>query len=190
VGFQKPGGGNATSIGGVPVTGPPVPGSVLVNSGSVYAPETIDDLFAGIPTVAEYTVSFNAAGLYTTGVGLFVPTAPMLVTDVAIDIGTAWDGTTPLGDIGAFDALTSGWFGFGGAAVDMTKAGAEHGNARMLYANGNAPLSRAATSAVPLFPDVGETVRFLISQTGLKGGAAPGSTKGICTIFVTSVPGL
>ena len=69
--------------------------------------------------------AFNTAGL-AAGVGLYVPTVGDLLLDVWLEITTAWDGTTPLGDVGCLaGGATAGLFKkIAGQAVPMT--GADH----------------------------------------------------------------
>lgn len=77
---------------------------------------------AGSPIVRKFPFAYNTPDLLT-GAAVYTPTVGDILMDAWIEIDTAWDGTTPLGDIGEFDPGGSGGlFSSIASAVDMTIA--------------------------------------------------------------------
>lgn len=79
----------------------------------------------GLSAVTARTFSFDDPGL-ANGISVYSPNAGDVLLALWVEIDTAWDGTTPLGDVGQFVG-PSGIFhsllnGDGGACLDMTSA--------------------------------------------------------------------
>jgi hypothetical protein len=60
--------------------------------------------------VRKFPFTFDTAGILT-GAALYTPTVGDILMDAWIEIDTAWDGTTPLGDFGMFTGGVTGWYG-------------------------------------------------------------------------------
>ncbi len=84
---------------------------------------------AGATVRGPYSFTYATAGL-AVGVTFYTPTVADILLDAWIEVDTAWDGTTPKGDIGfgGFDNNIAGFglfayaFGTGVGYVDMTQA--------------------------------------------------------------------
>lgn len=147
-----------------------------------------------------YPFTFATAGL-TTGVALFTPTIGDLILDFWIEIDTAFDGTTPLADIGTFSGGNSGLLaGLASATVDLTAADvAVPDNAGVLASFSLSSLSAAVLTlgAVGTEPEnrwqlavtAANPLLLVVSQDGTKGGTATGATAGAGQVFVqTATP--
>lgn len=76
----------------------------------------------GTAIVRAFPFTFDTPNLLT-GAALYTPTINDVLLDAWVEIGTAWDGTTPLGDFGTFTAAATGVFGHtAGQAVPMDSA--------------------------------------------------------------------
>jgi len=76
----------------------------------------------GVPIVRKFPFAFNTPNILT-GASLYTPTIGDILLDAWIEIDTAWDGMTPLGDVGLFLSHIPGLFqGAAGAAVPMNVA--------------------------------------------------------------------
>ena len=94
---------------------------------------------AGSPIVRKFPFAYNTSGILT-GASLYTPSVGDLLMDAWIEIGTAWNGTSPLGDFGQYiggEGLLQVVFGNVmsqlslptlAACLDMTNADAFQGN--------------------------------------------------------------
>jgi hypothetical protein len=103
-----------------------VTGNALVYDSveGVWEPGTVGGS-GGAPTVRKFSFAYNTPGL-AAGYAFYTPTPGDLLLNAWFEILTAWNGTTPLGDIG-YAPFTTGpvglWnYAFGGYQVDMTQA--------------------------------------------------------------------
>ena len=80
---------------------------------------------AGTTIVRHFSFAHNTAGILT-GHALYTPTIGDILYDAWVEVDTAWNGTTPLCDVGQFLAVSYGFFAAFGAnspfAVDMSLA--------------------------------------------------------------------
>lgn len=75
---------------------------------------------AGALIVRKFPIAFNTPGILA-GHTIYTPTVGDVLLDAWIEVTTAWNGTTPLGDIGTFDNGATGIFGSTSAnSQDMT----------------------------------------------------------------------
>lgn len=64
---------------------------------------------AGSAIVRKFPFAFDTPNLLT-GATLYTPTVGDFLLDAWVEIDTPWDGTPPIGDIGAFVGTNQGWF--------------------------------------------------------------------------------
>jgi hypothetical protein len=93
------------------VPGAPTTGQVLTASSPTAAewatPSGGGGGGAGAPVVHKFAFAYDTASLHT-GATAYTPAAGDVLLDAWIEIDTAWDGTTPLGDFGAFAGGATG----------------------------------------------------------------------------------
>jgi len=70
-------------------------------------PAAESDSIPGLPTVRKFPFAFDTPDL-ATGAVVYTPTVGDVLLDAWIEIDTAWDGTTPLGDFGPFADTNQG----------------------------------------------------------------------------------
>lgn len=136
--------------------------------------------------LGPFTFAFNAAAL-TAGVALFTPPVGMVIYDVGISVPVAFNGTTPLADIGTFNGGNAGLFQeLNSAAVDLTTADAavaDNAGIAQVAADGwlsalNGTVGLVVTAANPLL--------LVVSQDGTKGGTATGATAGSLNVYIVA----
>jgi hypothetical protein len=151
--------------------------------------------------VLKFPFTYDTPNLLT-GATVYVPTVGDILLDAWLEIDAAWDGTTPLGDVGNFAAEThTGWFSTvspTSTSLDMTQVDAQN-----LNGSGHGPLigqtlsdllawnpinvSNAPASgyrAVPAkFADA-DPIKVVVSQDGSNTGADPGSTQGAAILYL------
>ena len=79
---------------------------------------------AGVAIVRKFPFAFDTPNILT-GAALYTPTVGDVLLDAWMEIDTAWNGTTPQGDLSTFDGTAGGLFFNtlpGSSAVDMTLA--------------------------------------------------------------------
>lgn len=136
-----------------------------------------------------FPFAYNTASL-NAGVTAYTATIGQYLLDAWIEVDTAWDGTTPLGDFG----ITTGLYAFSASqALDMTSpdtaavgtglllggiGGSIH-NVDLLVGSGGGSFVRTigkfTTAAV---------LKVWVSQDGLKGGTAPGAAQGAAKLHL------
>lgn len=160
----------------------------------------------GVATTIKLPFAYNTAGL-AAGLTIYTPAIGDLLLAAWIEVDTAWDGTTPLGDFGTDFANAEGLYYGLRSPIDMTQAdGAYYGGNTLLAASGGSysPTGNFAlgqASAVPsgsddnaiwgrLIPAKFTAVTPLlvvVNQTGVPGGASPGAAQGAAVAYVTVV---
>jgi hypothetical protein len=157
----------------------------------------------GATIVRKFPFAFDTPAILT-GAALYTPTIGDVLLDAWIEKDTAWDGTTPLGDIGQFlSGGHVGWFGNQDGAIDMTDLDAidKLGSDSILSQNaapssllsqniisGTSPLT-ALVRLVPGKFTAADPIKVVVSQNGNNNGADPGSTQGAGVLYlVTSTP--
>lgn len=164
------------------------------------------DIFTGVIApgplfIREFAFTFATVGL-TTGVPILQLRAGDVVYDVGFGIPTAFDGTTPLADVGTFTGGNDGLFQeFVSTPIDLTAAdNAVTDNTELLApANPNwlqaavgsaGAAGGAAYNASQLAVATDCELLLVVSETGAKGSTATGSTAGAGVVYVvTSTPG-
>jgi len=151
--------------------------------------------------LGPFPFAYDDAGL-NDGIAFYTPTVGDVLFDAWISVTTAFDGTTPLADIGAFGSDVYGWYlniTNSGAPVDLTRANSVTdadlevllnasirfgGNLTAVsYPSWGVPGTSRFTSAKPL--------KIVVSQDGYKGGAAVGGTAGAGAVYlVVATPSL
>lgn len=145
---------------------------------------------------------FNTPGLLTGAVLEFTdgytPATGDLLIDAHLEIDTAWDGTTPLGDFGSFVGFKGGFFSsFTGHPIDMTQADSNAVDTQYLTgsANSQPPMNdavalstfnQASARLTPMRFLSGEPIKFVVSQDGSNVGDDPGSTQGAGILYVVT----
>lgn len=93
-----------------------------VLDGGGFGPVTVNGSpINGGAIVRKFPFAFNDLGL-AAGKTIYTPTAGDILLDCWVQIDTAWDGTTPFGEVGTFVGANTGLFALLGAAapLDMT----------------------------------------------------------------------
>jgi hypothetical protein len=160
---------------------------------------------AGSPIVRAFPFAFDTPGLLT-GHAVYTPTIGDILLDVWIEVDTAWNGTTPTGDVGTdFDGGV-GWFSSAFGSLDMTVADAASGSnicATLLsqssnsahassslfiaWLNGTTP--QQTRRALPAKIVTADPIKVCVTQDGMNTGADPGSTQGSAVLYlVTATP--
>ncbi len=159
----------------------------------------------GSAVTRKFPFAWNTAGILT-GAALYTPTIGDMLLDAWIEVGTAWDGTTPLADVGAFvGGDHKGVFGFDQGPVDLKIVDVSNGT---LVPNGLLAQGAGGTPAFPsglmqqqstptavitrLFPAkfvTADPIKVCVSQNGQNNGADPVSTHGAAILYlVTATP--
>lgn len=169
----------------------------------------------GASIVRAFPFAFDTPGLLT-GAALYTPTAGDILLDAWIEIDTAWDGTTPLGDLGSFIGSQFGWFS-GVTQVDMTVADVQGGASGigdgLLVGNtlssvaqistiqsiagavqvdgagpGLTPISPVAFGfrAAPARFTTDDQIKVCVSQDGTNTGDDPASTQGAAVLYLVT----
>ena len=149
------------------------------------------DTLAGFPRVYRVPIAFDDADILT-GAALYTPTVGDVLMDAWFEVTTAWDGTTPKGDIGTFVTATDGLFEvLGGGAIGLDIADDESAGDGLL-------VGRYGNSAMSLVSSVGgannyraqarvtiaNPIRLVVTQNGAVGGGDPGSTQGAGSVYL------
>jgi hypothetical protein len=157
---------------------------------------------AGVPVVRKFPFAYNTPGLLT-GHTVYTPAVGDVVLDAWFEIDTAWDGTTPTGDVGNSIDQNYGWFGGSnaGAGVDMTDVDQDGGQASsglLTQGGGTVPnaLSFAQLTRTPPWRRnvpgkllTANPIKIIVSQDGTNTGADPGSTQGAAILYlITATP--
>jgi hypothetical protein len=153
----------------------------------------------GSSSLLKFPIAFGDAGL-NAGIAKWTPTVDSWLLDAWFDITEAWNGTTPLGDIGvisdgqglfgnasasgaagAIPMDTSLWQAFGGAFSFIGDGG-----------SGQTILSVAALMHnnihVPCFVAAHTQVAVWVSQDGTPGGASPAASQGAAILALSVAP--
>lgn len=127
-----------------PYAGGKLPGVDADGNGVVYP---ADGLSAGASIVRAFPFAFDTPDLIT-GAALYTPTPGDILLDAWIEIGTAWDGTTPLGDVGSFVGSVFGWWAVHGptGALPMSAAADDDGIGLTIGTSGSPSLLAALTA--------------------------------------------
>ena len=145
--------------------------------------------------IRSFAVSHSTAGL-ATGVAVWTPQVGDIIYDIGIVLTTAFNGTTPLLDVGTFNGGNVGLFGeLAGAGVDGTKLYADVTDNAGLSAPNTAPWLQSAVGSVgaaagaaykstPILVTAANPVLLVASQNGQKGGTATGATVGAGNVYV------
>lgn len=161
---------------------------------------------SGAPRVlGPFPFAFDDAGL-NDGIEFYTPTVDDILLDAWIEIDEAWDGTTPLGDIGFFDTQYGGFYGSFYASVLMSLSdfenpagllvGQDHpddssavGTVTLSALNYNASTFGAYrfTRTAPAKFSSGAPLKFVVSVDGGAGSAAPGASQGSCGVYLIVV---
>lgn len=159
----------------------------------------------GVPRVISRSFDHATPGL-DVGHAVWTPNPGDLLFDAWFEIDTAWNGTTPLGDLGAFEANnTTGWIASVWLPVDMTVEDIDFETADGLLGQfGPITTSRGLMAAFMIqaaerqaaggganwqMPPAGRftaanPVKVVVSQTGLSGGGATNATVGSATLYL------
>lgn len=156
----------------------------------------------GVAIVRKFPFTFATAGLLT-GATVYTPTIGDILLNAWLEVDTAWDGTTPFGDFGGFQA-NFGWLGNEKGPKDMTIADTHEqwGDELLTEDNGagNAPgdmlmgwldslTSQAWFRGVPAKFRTATPVKVCVSQNGQSTGADPGAMQGAAILYlVTATP--
>lgn len=147
--------------------------------------------------LGPFPVAFDDAGL-AAGIAFYTPTIGDVLVDAWVEIRTAWDGTTPLLDIGPFTGSGSnkhGLFWVANTALDATQADGSITQAPnyLSIQGGGATVSDlvqaqlAATEGYRLTPASflgAAPLKVVVSQDGKAGGADPGATQGEAALYL------
>lgn len=145
--------------------------------------------------LGPFPFAFDDAGLEN-GIAFYTPTVNDVLLDAWISVLTAFDGTTPLGDVGIFTGgNTGGLFANNNAAIDMTAADADGQSGQGLLAGNTLSdllvsdinvTTPAVFSAryVPARFTAANPLGIVVSQDGSAGGTAVGGTAGAGAVYL------
>lgn len=145
----------------------------------------------GSPTVRQFGVTFNTPNILT-GSQLYLPNVGDEILDISVEVDTAWNGTTPLLDVGTFLGNTAGLFKKAGNALNVLNAAGQTAGSGILIAGAGmwslAQLSGflGNFSVVPAKVVAANPLLVVVSQTGANNGLSPGATQGAATIYITT----
>lgn len=146
-------------------------------------------------TLRSFAFTYQTAGL-AAGVTIYTPQVGDVIYDIGICVTTAFNGTTPLLDVGTFNGGNVGLFGeLAAGAVDGSKvyagvtdnAGLTTPNTAMWLQAAVGSHGAAGTAAyvsTPIIVTAANPILLVGSQSGQKGGTAIGGTAGAGTVFV------
>ncbi len=162
----------------------------------------------GVAIVRKFPFAFDSAGISTPGGAIpgfpvYVPTIGDILLDLWVEIGTAWDGLTPAGDVGMFTTGIGGWFDQAGhgASIDMTVMdGHEVQDVGFLTAGHNQPTGLLSETTLATFVSpvglgtrivpgkfvTADPIKVVVSQDGTNTGADPGSAHGAAILYVVT----
>lgn len=145
----------------------------------------------GVPRLYRKAIAYNDANIRT-GVTVYTPAVGDWLLDAWFSVTTAWNGTTPMGDLAQFSLLSNGAPGWiatetGDAelmdsGVDQAGAGDQYiwspfGAAMIQQGNdGTARLSGYFASVDP--------IQYIVTQDGTKNGAATGASQGAGYVYL------
>lgn len=148
--------------------------------------------------LGPFPFAYNTAGL-NDGIELWTPSVGDVLLDAWIHVTTAFDGTTPQGDIGWGDAAIGIFNTVGNGTAALTPAVSTVNSQIQNQADVAASISSSiatsyagSTVAVWRFVFVGsEPLLFWASQNGQRGGTAVGGTAGAGAVYlVVATPSL
>lgn len=180
-----------TKISALPaVTTPAVTDQFPVNQGGTTKRMTLAQVRGGSVRVLKFDFAYDTPNL-NTGVTVWTPAIGDVLLDAFFSVNTAFDGTTPMADIGQFlSAGTTGVF----ASLIGTGMLPPLGNAD-LTTEGPSPMwglsQELAGSAAYAGGYSGVTtfrttdpLLLVVSQDGTKGGTAIGGTAGAASLYL------
>ncbi len=154
--------------------------------------------------LGPFPFAFDTAGI-NNGHTIWTPAVGDILLDAWISVVTAFDGSTPMGDIGTFTGGQSyGWLASNNAAADLTYADGNSGGIdKAILAQSGAPavdgvfqmtLAGATYSSGRQLPGSfisASPIQVVVSQDGTKGGTASGGTQGAGNVYlVIATPSL
>lgn len=153
----------------------------LRNSGGV----TFEGLVSPGPLtlLGPFPFTFATNGL-TAGVPIYTPSIGDVIYDIGIQIPTAFDGSTPLADVGTFNGGSTGIFGELATAIDLTAADTTVADNAGLSSPGGPGFWLSEEAATKLYVTAANPLLLVVSQDGTKGGAATGATAGAGAVYV------
>lgn len=144
----------------------------------------------------EVSISFDDLNL-TDGITIYTPTIGDWLIDGWVEIITAWDGTTPLGDMGTNGSglinANNNYFKMDSAdnLGDVSYGGAGVLNGDYTGNLTNPTLAQVANylgyRLVPLKFVTIDPLQFWVSQNGQAGGDDPASAQGSATVHLLAV---
>lgn len=139
----------------------------------------------GAAIAKGFSFAFDKAGL-AAGVNVIVPAVDSLLLNSWLEVDTAWDGTTPLGNVGTAVGTATGLFvDITAGAVDMTKADDEsYGTGTKINRFWPSLNGDVASRAAPARFTATNPLKVWVSQDGNAGGADPGASQGAAVVWV------
>lgn len=178
------------------------------------APTILD--FAGLPVVRHFPFAYNSSGISSGGYAVYTPNVGDILLDAWIEIDTAWNGTTPFGDIGwasstaGLFALTAGNLvsmlhadtnyisdeasGYGSSSLSSAqilgnvKVGLEASGASSPYSLSGVvtPFLDSAPRTVPLKFVTANSLYIWVTQNGLSNGSSPSASQGSGVLYLVT----
>lgn len=157
-----------------------------------------ENMPGGSGTVREIVVAFafDTPNILT-GAAVYTPAIGDTLLDAWIEVVTAWNGTSPNGDVGQFTSGDLGWFNHVNAAIDMTAADSQAalGATMLAQATSATRASGLAQASYPSAPQgtyravpakftTSDPVKVCVSQGGVNDGADPGSSQGAAVLHL------
>lgn len=148
-------------------------------------------LIASAFQVVRYDFAHGDVGL-NNGVEVYTPVVGDVLLDAWLYITTAFNGTTPLLDIGTFVDDTAGLFAWNhGDGIDIADIDAADSRGDGMRLSGNLFRSLSGVAIASVAGTVWQVeftednpLKLVVSQNGQKGGTAIGGTTGAGSLFL------
>lgn len=152
---------------------------------------------AGTPVVRAFAFAYNTANILT-GHAVYTPTIGDVLLEAWVEIVTAWDGTTPTGDVGPFLAGDNhnGYLdSMGYGPIDMSAADTPRAGLRVqtglhrsdvrqsIFSNNSSDGGRN----MPASFATADPIKVCVSQNGQDDGDDPASTQGAAILYLVTV---
>lgn len=136
--------------------------------------------------LGPFPIAFDDAGL-ADGIAFYTPTVGDILFEVWLEIVTAWNGTTPLADVGTAVGADHGIFDASGGVLSLTDAAAEYAGTGVLLSTGTS--GAQVGGVVPGRFTATNPLKVWVSQDGFAGGDDPGASQGAANVYlVVSTP--
>jgi hypothetical protein len=146
-------------------------------------------LVPAVPNHVTFAFTHATSGL-ATGVTVtgYTPSVGDIITAVWFEVDTAFNGTTPLADVGFFSSTEGIFKELNSNAVDLTVADSAVADNTGLDKIGAACLGPQVAGFPLRVASTSNPLLLVVSETGAKNGTASGATLGAAVLHMIVVP--